>query len=73
MAEWGATEDDMTTATDLSYFTIPTFHPLPSGYVAHLDTLAYACQMAHRYGRPEVYEVTPSGAVRAVAVMAVVR
>lgn len=63
----------MTTATDPAYFTIPAFGPIPGGYVAHLDTLAYACQIAHRFGKPEVYEVTPSGAVRVVAVMAVVR
>lgn len=63
----------MTTATDRAYFRIPPFDPLPNGHVAHLDTLAYACQLAHRYGRPEVYEVTPTGAVRVVAVMAVVR
>ena len=63
----------MTTATDRAYFCIPEFYPLPSGHVAHLDTLAYACQMAHRYGRREVFEVTTTGAVRVVAVMAVVR
>lgn len=63
----------MTAATDCSYFTIPTFDPISGGYVAHLDTLAYACQIAHRFGRPEVYEVTHSGAIRLVAVMAVVR
>ena len=63
----------MSTATDRAYFSIPEFDPLPSGHVAHLDTLAYASQMAHRFGRPEVYEVTPTGAVRVVAVMAVVR
>lgn len=63
----------MTTATDPSYFTIPAFDPIPGGYVTHLDTLAYACQIAHRFGKPEVYEVTTSGAIRVVAVMAVVR
>lgn len=63
----------MTTATDPAYFTIPAFGPIPDGYVTHLDTLAWACELAHQYGNPEVYEITPTGAIRLVAVMAVVR
>ena len=31
------------TATEYRYFAISPFDPIPDGYVAHLDTLAYAC------------------------------
>lgn len=55
------------------YFRIPPFEPMPDGFVTYLDSLAWACEMTHLYGGHEVYEVTPTGAIRLVAVMAVVR
>ena len=72
----------MTTATDLAYFTIPRMsdgacYGLDAdGYVTHMDSLAWTCEYASEYARVtrgEVYEVTTTGTIRLVAVMAVVR
>lgn len=63
----------MDVAMDRRYFSLSPFEPMPSGFVTHLDTLAWACELAHQYDNPEVYEITPTGAIRLVAVMAVVR